>query len=700
MSKIQPAHSGSNVRKRLAAACVAVGLSLLAGTSSAAESNRITFADLDAEVGFSGQPAISPDGRSIALLVTRADWVDNRFNRQLVIVDTETGAQRIVAPGRNSISAAKWSPDGTQLAWLDSPSGTAAQIFIARSNDFDGARAVTKAAAGVGAFKWSPDGASIAYTTADSAPPPASDDPHNRSFEVDDRNNFLSKERLMPTQLWVISVAGGAAQRLTSGQESVEDFEWASSQSLAFTAKAAKTTPTPSIQELTAPTELYSVDSGGGARKSVLAANPNAPIGSMLATSPNQQWLAFMRSRGPEFRFRAEGITLVSTSSGEVRNVTSAIDRNFRDGVWLPDSKSLISVAVEGSKDAMWLVPLDGAARKVDVGPVTDVRSVSTSASGAIAFLGMEARRNTELYFKRSAEAKPKRLTAFNEPLANKQYGPLQTIHWQLDGFDQVGVLIHPPGFQKGKRYPLVVAIHGGPMTTSTETFTPYYELLAAQGWLVFTPNYRGSTSAGDAYRRAIVNDAGDGPGRDVMAGIATVKALGIVDEQRIALSGWSYGGYLTAWLTSHYQGWSAAVAGAAVTDFADEYSLSDFNAWYGYSINGSPYIGDNDQQYREQSPIHFARNIRTPTLILALTGDRRVPITQSYKLYRALRDNGTAVQFIAYPLDGHTASDPVHTRDVRRRWLQWIADHFNAAAPSERRDSAHSRPALSMIEP
>jgi dipeptidyl aminopeptidase/acylaminoacyl peptidase len=156
------------------------------------------------------------------------------------------------------------------------------------------------------------------------------------------------------------------------------------------------------------------------------------------------------------------------------------------------------------------------------------------------------------------------------------------------------------------------------------------------------------------------------------------VKAMGIVDEDRIAVSGWSYGGYMTAWLTAHYQGWRAAVAGAAVTDWFDWYSLADMNTWAGLGLGGSPWLNDNAMNYWRQSPMAYAHQIRTPTLILSTTGDPRVTVTQSYKLYHALRDNGVEVTFIAYPTGGHFPPDPVHQRDLRRRWIDWIRKEFD----------------------
>jgi dipeptidyl aminopeptidase/acylaminoacyl peptidase len=131
--------------------------------------------------------------------------------------------------------------------------------------------------------------------------------------------------------------------------------------------------------------------------------------------------------------------------------------------------------------------------------------------------------------------------------------------------------------------------------------------------------------------------------------------------------------------LTAHYQVWKAAVAGAAVTDWFDWYNLADMNTWAGFGLGGSPWTNDNAMNYWKQSPMAYAHQIRTPTLILSTTGDPRVTVTQSYKLYHALKDNGTEVLFIAYPTGGHFPPDPVHQRDVRKRWVEWITRHFGA---------------------
>jgi len=159
------------------------------------------------------------------------------------------------------------------------------------------------------------------------------------------------------------------------------------------------------------------------------------------------------------------------------------------------------------------------------------------------------------------------------------------------------------------------------------------------------------------------------------MAGIEAVRKIVRVDPKRIAVSGWSYGGYMTSWLEGHYHIWKTAVAGAAVNNWIDEYNLSDNNVSVRYGFGGSPYTGGRMKAYMAQSPISYAWDITTPTLIMSDTGDARVPITQSYQMFRALKDRGVPVRFWAYPVGGHYPADPVRSLDVTQRWVQWMAD-------------------------
>jgi dipeptidyl aminopeptidase/acylaminoacyl peptidase len=369
---------------------------------------------------------------------------------------------------------------------------------------------------------------------------------------------------------------------------------------------------------------------------------------------------------------------------GESTSITRQLDRNVQRAIWMPDGKSLLVSANDGTTVGLWLQPLDGSPRRIDLGNLVTTATFWLDAclgtKGELAFTAAEPQRPAELYYMASTGAAPQRLTDFNAETAALELGRSETIQWDNEGFHADGVVTYPPDFAPAKKYPLVLYIHGGPRSASKQSFTRLAQLLAAQGWIVFEPNYRGSDNLGNDFQAAIWNDAGAGPGHDVMTGVKQLEKRGFIDSDRMAVSGWSYGGYMTTWLLGNYPSrWKAAVAGAAVTDWMDQYNLGDGNVRAGVRFGGSPWTdAKRIQSFREQSPMNYAPKIKAPTLILSDTGDYRVPITQSFQLYHALRDNGVTTQFIAYPVSGHFPTDPVHSRDIDRRWIAWLAKYLS----------------------
>jgi dipeptidyl aminopeptidase/acylaminoacyl peptidase len=398
--------------------------------------------------------------------------------------------------------------------------------------------------------------------------------------------------------------------------------------------------------------------------------------------SPDGRLISFHRPRRVGHAdLLPAGVFVLPRSGGEPRDLTAGIDRDLQSMTWLPDGGMLV-YGPDRTTVGVWHQPLEGPTRRLDLGSVEPISEVSASGVGRAAFIGKEPHGPPELYVMDGPEWTPRRATSFNGEIASRAMGRVESVVWPgPDGFEMTGVLIYPPGYREGREYPLVLKIHGGPMATDTEGFSPVDQIFAAQGWLVFRPNYRGSNNQGEAFSRAIVNDAGDGPARDIMSGIELLKSRGLVDESRIAVSGWSYGGFMTVWLTAHYDGWAAAVAGAPVTDWFDQYAASDLNTLFGFDLGGSPWLNENAENYRRQSPISYAHRIRTPTLILSTTGDERVPVSSSYKLFHALKDNDVELKFVAYPVSGHFPYDPVHTEDLFRRWIDWIEEHFDRRA-------------------
>jgi dipeptidyl aminopeptidase/acylaminoacyl peptidase len=644
--------------------CVALASAALVG----AEPRIVELSDLSLVVDLS-DPRMSPDGRWIAVIASRPDYDDNRYQSQLVLVEVSNGTQRPMTWNRHDVRNPRWSPDGSAIGFIAGDSEKRPQVFVL---PLDGGEAeqVTEVPTGIVSFEWAPDGKRLAFAGAEKPEEAEGPEKHNRSFEVG--GDWYLADKVSPARhLWVVDLEGGEPRRLTTTHTLaylLGGYSWApDGRSLVYSGQ-------PDLYSgsfLRSSVRRIDVETGS---ETVLVGGP-APF-VFPTVSPAGDRVAFGRSRGEEPFFNPMSARVVALNGGGSRDVTSGIDRDLGFFGWLPDGGSLLVSAADGTGVSVWVQPLDGQPEKLGLGDVIP-NLISISDTGAIAFTGSESSSAPELYVMSSTGGTPRQLTDFNAEVSSRRLGRVETIRWENEGFEEDGVLVYPPDFEEGRRYPLVLSIHGGPMAASTIAFDIRTQLYAARGWLIFSPNYRGSTNLGGAYQHAVVNDAGAGPGRDVMAGVETVKALGIVDEDRIAVSGWSYGGYMTTWLTSHYQGWAAAVAGASVTDWFDWYALSDMNVWSGYGLGGSPWKNGNDQGYREQSPITYAHKIRTPMLILSTTLDPRVSVTQSFKLYSVLRDHEVPVKFIGYPVPGHFPADPVHRRDIYRRWMDWIAEHF-----------------------
>jgi dipeptidyl aminopeptidase/acylaminoacyl peptidase len=654
---------------------------LLLAAAAALTAARFTVEQTGRIVRLS-DPQIAPHGRSIALVVSRTNYEENRYDPELVLIDVSTRAQHVIARGRRGLSQPRWSPDGMRLAFLASVDGKP-QLFIIAATGGD-AWQVTKSATGVQQYAWRPGHAEVAYVATDEPPKVTGEERHNRAFEIQN-NHYLLQEAPRPAHVWLISTEGkGPARRLTSG-------DWTLPVSLPPSAPSSPLTWSPdgahlALIKIATPytgdsdqstIQILDVETGG-----VRALTGRDRLETQPIYSPDGRRIAHWFPRDGVSK-NVNEIYVGPARGGESASITRTLDRNVQRAIWMPDGKSLLVSANDSTTAAMWIQPLDGKARRIQLDKVVPTAAFWLDASlgpkGEIAFTATESRRPPEVYYLASPEAAPQRLTDFNGETAALELGRTETITWKNESFSMDGVVTRPPDFSAQRKYPLVLYIHGGPRSASKEAFSSRAQLLASEGWIVFEPNYRGSDNLGNAFQAAIANDAGAGPGRDVMAGVAELEKRGSIDTARMAVSGWSYGGFMTTWLLGNYPDrWKAAVAGAAVTDWLDQYNYGDSNVRRGSAFGGSPWTDAKRlDAYREQSPIHYVARIKAPTLILSDTGDYRVPITQSFQLYHALRDNRVETQFIAYPVGGHSPADPVHTRDVDRRWIAWLARYL-----------------------
>jgi dipeptidyl aminopeptidase/acylaminoacyl peptidase len=620
-------------------------------------------------------PQISPDGKTVAFVVGRANLKEDRWDSEIDLVDVATHTLRAMTHDRMGAGSPRWSPTGDRLAFVAADMDKKPQVYVLAMSGGDAVQ-VTKSKTGIAAFSWKPDGTQFAFAAADEEPEKKDQAKFEDWFEVGD-NDVYQKSRMMPVHLWTIASGGGEAKRITSGTWSMPNHLPGAPPALAWTADGSAIIMNRAETPLTgdsATARLELVDPATGNMKPLTGAatEEGSPV-----LSPDGTKVLYTTARDQKHAFDSS-VYVTAATGGAGKDAAYALDRSISGAAWLPDSNSLIVGAVDHTKPALWMQPLDGRATKLELGALSPAPQVNIAKDGGLAFTATTPYHPAELYYLAKAGEQPVQLTHLQTVTDGVELGKSETVHWKNGTFDESGVLTYPPGYAPGKKLAMILFIHGGPKSASVETFSPTPQILAAQGWLVFEPNYRGSNSDGNAYEAAIIRDAGVGPGKDVMAGVKSLEARGIVDEKRIAVSGWSYGGYMTSWLIGNYPDvWVAALAGAPVTDLTDEYAESDVG-WLSEDIFGpAPYTGDNLKLYVAESPITYAHQMKAPTLILSDTGDYRVPPSQAYKLYHALKGNGVTVKFIAYPVVGHSPSDPIRARDVVREWTTWFTPYL-----------------------
>ena len=640
----------------------------------------ITVRDL-ARITKLSDPQIAPDGKSIAIVESRPDLKNDEFYTEIDLVDLGSGLLRPLTRDRHHAASPRWSPTGDRLAFMAPDTSKKLQIFVMFMAGGDAVQ-ITHVKDGVDQFAWSPDGTRFAFAATDPAPVLKGEDKFRTAFDVGN-DDFLTREKPRPSHVWVVDAGGGEPRRLTSGTWSLpvslppgppsSPLKWSpDGKSIIIVRQETPSTG----DELQSRVQVLDVATGA-----IRDLTGQTVLEGYPSISPDGSAIAYWHNRDAK-PWQFQDVLVAASAGGPGTDRTRALDKNIYGTWWMPDGKTLLVGADDATSVGLWLQPQNAPARRLDLGQVMPTNGFWIDADvgrqGQIAFVGQTRDDPYELYLLPTSDAAPRKLTHENQALASITLGHTETTTWaDAAGHQLDGVLTYPPSFVQGHTYPLVLVIHGGPNSASRDRFNLFSQALAARGWIVFEPNYRGGDNADNAFYASIYQDAGQGPGEDVMAGVKALQDRGIVDKTRMAVSGWSYGGFMTSWMIGHYPVWKAAVAGAAITDWTEMYNLSDGNVTTAFQVGGSPYVGHGADTYQRQSPDTYFSQVQTPTLVLCDVGDYRVPITQSYRLYHALKDRHVETAFYAYPVGGHFPSDPIRQMDVYQRWIDWLGMHL-----------------------
>jgi dipeptidyl aminopeptidase/acylaminoacyl peptidase len=641
------------------------------------------------------ETAISPDGQWIAYTRSRAAGPGNAARgrpRDLFVIAVEGGDPQQLVSAAWQPGAPTWSPDGALLAFLgESPQQNAPQQVYAVPRNGGEPRPLTSAVTGVPnplgfpsaitSFAFSPDGRSIAWLASQ----PASDSDGGREPEGYDA--VVDGDAGPHVRLWVKNLVGGMPQAITPADRTVRDFGW-SPNGRVFALQVTEDTDWISARNFR---RLYTVSAGGGELKPLT--RTEGRLGPM-AWSPDGSWLAFVGATSLRDS-TAQSLFVVPASGGEAVDLTADYEGSVLWVGWR-DASTLLFGAVEGTRAVLNRIGRTGGAIERVAGGreesfVFITLGISTGLSLDADARTFAAPMNTakhpdELYVGQTDGRQPRRLTNHNAFIERIRLARQEMIEWKgADGLRIEGILIHPLEERAEVRYPLVVIPHGGPEAASQQAFSGLTypqqpgQVFAAHGYAVLYPNYRGSIGRGVAFSRANHGDLGGKDLEDILRGIDHLVARKLVDPDRVAIQGASYGGYLAALAAAlHSDRFKAAIASAPVTNWYS-YVGSNFDPVHQTLGYWDLWWYEHPGLLMDRSPVAHVRKNWTPLHIDHGASDQDVPLLQSKELYQALRFAGAKTRLVVYPREGHDYVEEAHRVDVIRRYLEWLDQHLRS---------------------
>lgn len=660
-----------------------------AAAAAAASTSTTPTIDQSLEMKSTANPEISPDGQRVVYELSRTNWEDNAFERDLWIADTVTGEGHQLTASKKSSSNAKWSPDGKWIAFLSDRPGQITgtppdkkQIYVIAADGGE-ARQLTKAETGVNSLAWSPDSERLAFSAEDPEPK-AMKDRKEKYGEYD----VIHADYNM-VHLWTVEIPANESaalpepKRLTEGPAfSVGDFAWSPDGTrIAFSAQRD-----PGLISM-GTADIYVVTVGDNKVKKIVG-TPGPDRNPQW--SPDGKQIAYESAAASTYFFYTNRkIAVVEADSGTPLVTPHVLTDSFDEDpgliAWGPDGIYFASL----QKTYAHLFRLNPETKAIEkLSSPEHLAAFSFSFSKdykQVAYRAAQENEYQEVFAGRVAPWQAKKLTTLGDQLKTFKAAKREVISWKsTDGAVIEGVLLKPPGFDPKKKYPLLVVIHGGPTGVDQPILNAdrYYPLerFVAKGALILRPNYRGSAGYGEKFRALNVRNLGVGDYADVISGVDALIAKGFVDKDRVGSMGWSEGGYISAFITASSDRFKAVSVGAGISDWMTYYVNTDITPFTRQYLHATPW--DDPEIYKKTSPITYIAKAKTPTLIQHGENDRRVPIPNGYELRQALEDRGVPVKMVVYKGFGHGITKPKQQRAVMEENEKWFAKYIWGEEP------------------
>jgi dipeptidyl aminopeptidase/acylaminoacyl peptidase len=643
-------------------------LLVVAGGLGVAEGPQQWTPELSMQVRSIAEVVPAPDGKTILWTETGPMMTDEKseMNTQVFFAHADGSHRLQLTYGEKSASGAEFAADGGAVFFGSERTGKRNIFRIAV--DGGEAESLTDWKGTMGVFHVSPDGKLIAFTAAPDRPEVENAKKLKLDFRVVDEDAANQGLYAIPVEEDVHGQR--PVKKLVSGPFTVGAFSWSpDSRSIAF-----ETRPSPDA-DLARRADISEVDvESGGVR--VIANTEATEAGPRY--SPDGRYLAYVRTAAkpvPPGR-----IVLRTRADGRERELPATPDEQPNLEGWSGDSKRLYFSEWKGTRVELYAMPVDGPAQPVFV-PKGTLGTLRLNARGTNVGVALQSPSEPVEAFALDLESmQPVQVSAANVNLPKPPLGETRVIHWKNAGEDLEGLLTLPVGYEQGKKYPLILNIHGGPSGAFGETFIGAAGLypiasFASHGYAVLRVNPRGSVGYGNKFRAENINDWGGGDYRDLMSGVDHAIEMGVADPNRLAVMGWSYGGYMTNWVITQTTRFKAAATGAGLSNMISMWGTNDIPSFLDDYFSGPPM--EQADRYLKQSPLYYVKNVTTPTLILHGEIDPRVPTGQGYEMYNALKRRGVETSMVVYPRTQHGPQEPKFVLDIMQRHLDWVAKHI-----------------------